>query len=138
MCDRSCFRLDSSRAANSPVSSDGGISLVGSLFERGKNFAQRSDQLFTRDVAFTELDSELEGFIFRLEVEQEGPRPQRRLLVVAPLAPGLVPVKSSVKDALQHFVHLLLGGLPGNLQQERFGEDAMLETFAAELFGDTA
>src|SRR5258708_18530335 len=97
-----------------------------------ENLTQRPNQLVARNMAPLELNPELERLILRLELKNKRLRPLRTRLLFAAFATRLIPCQAALQDPMQHLHHFLLGGLPRNLQQQRFRHDPLLDTLLAQ------
>ena len=99
---------------------------------------QRGNQLLARDMALAELDAHAEGIVLRLKIEDErlGPRSASGLLTA--FAASFVPREPALADALHGLQHLFLAGLASHLQQQRFGDNSLLEAALAHWVGDVA
>src|SRR5580704_17571220 len=100
--------------------------------------AQRFDQLRTRDVALAELDAQPEGLVVRAVVEDEWLRARTGVLLFLALAAGFVARQSGLRDAVDRFLHFAFVGLAGDLQEQRFRDDAAVYAHLAQLFRNHA
>src|SRR5438477_388223 len=109
----------------------------GSL-ELCQDFAQRRNQLSARNMTFLELNPELKCLRRRLELKDERPWPLRSRLLFAAFAARLIAGQPSLHDAVEHLDHFLFGGLTRNLQQQRLGNNSMLDALLSQRIGDIA
>src|SRR5260370_36258013 len=87
-------------------------------------------------MALLELNPELEGLRRRLELKDERPWPLRSGMLLAAFAARLIARQPALHDAMKHLDHFLLGRLPRNLEQERFGKNAVLDALLPQRVRD--
>ena len=81
----------------------------GAAFQLPEDFAQRYNQLIPGNVAFLELNPELEGFVRRLKLKDERPGSLWSGLFLPALTARFIPRQSALQDAVKHLDHLLFG-----------------------------
>src|SRR5260370_3527897 len=89
-------------------------------------------------MALLELNPELEGLRRRLELKDERPWPLRSSMLLAAFAARLIARQPALHDAMEHLDHFLVGGLARNLEQERFGKNAVLDALLPQRVGNIA
>src|ERR1700724_1244029 len=96
------------RSSSRPLSG-GGIRLRRRALELRQNAAQRGDQLVAGNVALFELNTELEGIVLRLKLEDEWLRALRPGLLLAALLARFIACQATLQDAMQNLNHLFFG-----------------------------
>jgi len=87
-------------------------------------------------MALLKLNAKFERLSLRLELKNKWLWPLRTGLLFPPLPPRFIPRQSALQDSPQHLHHFLLGGLPRDLQQQRFGDNSLLHAFLAQAVGN--
>src|SRR5712671_1291700 len=83
-------------------------------------------------MALLKLYPKLERLSLRLKLKNEWLRPLRTGLLLPPLSPRFIAGQSPLQNSAEHLHHFLFGGLPRDLQQQRFGRNSLLDALLAQ------
>src|SRR5579875_167017 len=103
-----------------------------------ERFPKRTGDFLARNLATAKLHAQMKRRIASVIVKDERARTRFRFVLFLADAARFVAREPAVRNVHHHVVHLFFVGLPRNLQQKRFGNDAIFDAGLANGIGDVA